>query len=359
MPFSARQIDVLRQLTYLWTPERFVLIGAAALGCFLDMRWRGTADLDLTLAISLEEFLDERLIPGWRRDRWMEHRWYAPSGEIVDIIPAGSDLLRKGAVEWPRTGHRMSLLGLRLAFERGVPVAVAPDLSIKVAPVPVLTVLKIVAYEDRPTERERDLADLAYILTEYEPEDRFAISTDYGTGPRTPRSPRPAAGGEALPCCPREESSQNENEARNVRFATGAARAGSRAAHAVPLHARGVFHTLTVSVKGPSPTGLALIGQEIIPSSPRISNLGLPRGPKRFGDLAVSVVSRQSPLRDAKCGSHRERAGCRRPPRPPQGNLPRPIVVVPSGRLAAPSGPPGPVRAPESGCTAPVSCGTR
>jgi predicted nucleotidyltransferase len=174
MPFSARQIDVLGHLAHLWTPERFVLIGAAALGCFLDMRWRGTADLDLTLAISLEEFLDERLVPGWRRDQWMEHRWYAPDGEIVDIIPAGPELLRKGEVEWPRTGHRMSLLGLRLAFERGVPVTVAADLIVKVAPVPVLTVLKVVAYEDRPAERERDLADLAYIFTEYEPEDRFA-----------------------------------------------------------------------------------------------------------------------------------------------------------------------------------------
>jgi len=177
MPFSARQVDVLRQLTHLWTPERIVLIGATALGCFLDMRWRGTADLDLTLAISLEDFLDERLVPGWRRDQWMEHQWYAPGGEIVDFIPAGPELLRKGEVEWPRTGHRMSLLGLRLAFERGVPVTVAPDLTIMVAPVPVLTVLKIVAYGDRPAERERDLADLAYIFTEYEPEDRFADDT--------------------------------------------------------------------------------------------------------------------------------------------------------------------------------------
>ena len=175
MPFSARQIAVLHQLTQLWTPERFVLIGASALGCFLDMRWRGTADLDLTLAASLEEYLDETLAPGWRRDRWMEHRWYSPGGEIIDIIPAGSELLRKGEMQWPRTGHRMSLVGLRLAFERGVPVATAaPDLTIKVAPVPVLTVLKIVAYQDRPTERGRDLTDLAYIFTEYEPEDRFA-----------------------------------------------------------------------------------------------------------------------------------------------------------------------------------------
>lgn len=103
----------------------------------------------------------------------MEHRWYSPAGDIVDIIPAGPELLRQGEVQWPRTGHRMSLTGLRLAFDKRLPVPVAPDLTVMVAPIPVLTVLKIVAYHDRPAERGRDLADLAYILTEYDPEDRF------------------------------------------------------------------------------------------------------------------------------------------------------------------------------------------
>jgi hypothetical protein len=46
---------------------------------------------------------------------------------------------------------------------------------------------------------------------------------------------------------------------------------------------------------------------------------------------------------------------CRRPPRPLRENLSGPIVVVPSGRLAAPSGPPGRVRAPERGSGAPGS----
>ncbi len=173
MPFSAGQLEALRQLNQLWGADRFVLIGAGALGCFLDMRWRGTADLDLTLAISLEEYLDQTLMPGWRRDQWMEHRWYSPAGDIVEIIPAGPELLRQGVVQWPKTGHRMSLTGLRLAFEKRLPVEVAPDLTIMVAPIPVLTVLKIVAFHDRPEERKRDLADLAYILTEYDPEDRF------------------------------------------------------------------------------------------------------------------------------------------------------------------------------------------
>ncbi len=174
IPFSVGQVEALRHLSQFWAAEQFVLIGASALGCFLDMRWRGTADLDLTLAISLEEYLDQTLVPGWRRDQGMEHRWYSPAGVIVDIIPAGPELLRQGEVQWPRTGHRMSLTGLRLAFGKRLPVPVAPDLTVMVAPIPVLTVLKIVAYHDRPAERERDLPDLAYILMDYDPEDRFS-----------------------------------------------------------------------------------------------------------------------------------------------------------------------------------------
>ena len=55
--------------------------------------------------------------------------------------------------------------------------------------------------------------------------------------------------------------------------------------------------------------------------------------------------------------THLERAVYRHPPRPLREDLPCRIVVVPSGRLAAPSGPPGLVRADESGSGAPVSPG--
>ena len=43
-------------------------------------------------------------------------------------------------------------------------IAVFEQFTLRVAPIPVLAILKIVAYQDRPQERERDLADLAYIL---------------------------------------------------------------------------------------------------------------------------------------------------------------------------------------------------
>lgn len=61
----------------------------------------------------------------------------------------------------------MSLLGMRLAFEKNVGIRVAPDLAAKVIPLHVVAVLKIVAYLDRPESREKDLADLAHVMHGY------------------------------------------------------------------------------------------------------------------------------------------------------------------------------------------------
>jgi len=52
-------------------------------------------------------------------------------------------------------------------------------LSIPVAPVAVIAVLKMIAYLDRPGERERDLHDLAYILENHvSPDDERRFADD-------------------------------------------------------------------------------------------------------------------------------------------------------------------------------------
>ena len=149
-----------------------MLIGASALGHFIDMRWRQTRDLDLSISISLEEYaraLDQ--LPGWMRDRGLEQRWIAPGDVRIDIVPAGPRLLEVGEVVWPVSGIRMSLVGLRLAFESHVSVPIAPDFELQIARAPVIALLKMIAYQDRPVERARDLSDLTYIMEEYLPAD--------------------------------------------------------------------------------------------------------------------------------------------------------------------------------------------
>ena len=63
---TSPQIEALKTLQQIWPTEKIVLIGASALGCFLDMRWRKTHDLDLTVSLSVEEYSsDLKRLSGW------------------------------------------------------------------------------------------------------------------------------------------------------------------------------------------------------------------------------------------------------------------------------------------------------
>jgi predicted nucleotidyltransferase len=61
----------------------------------------------------------------------------------------------------------MSLVGMDLAFEHAARHAG----GVLVAPPPVVAILTMVAFGDRPTERERDLVDIAHLLDAYVDED--------------------------------------------------------------------------------------------------------------------------------------------------------------------------------------------
>jgi predicted nucleotidyltransferase len=179
---TSAQVDALRSLTALWGDTRWCLIGASALGCHLDMRWRGTGDLDLVLAVDEGTFpagLDT--LEGWRRDRVKEHEWHGPGWVQVDVLPAGPEVLARGHVQW-NSGIQMSLVGMRLAFAHAAPVFVAPGVDVEVAPLHVIALLKMVAYQESPGSRERDLADLAYIMEEYVPLDSDRLWSEVPTG---------------------------------------------------------------------------------------------------------------------------------------------------------------------------------
>jgi predicted nucleotidyltransferase len=175
--FTTGQGQALRQLAELWRDTNFCLIGASALVCQVDLP-RRTYDLDISVSVSLDDLTAAMPhLKGWKRNPRQEHEWLSPLGIKVDVLPAGPSLLAAGEVVWPSTGARMNLTGLRLALEKSIPLEIEPGLSIPVAPVVVISVLKMISYMDRPPVRERDLHDLAYILDNYVPpadERRFA-----------------------------------------------------------------------------------------------------------------------------------------------------------------------------------------
>jgi len=53
--FLPDEIEALRALVRTWPNAKMVILGAAALRCFMSMAWRTTEDLDLTVAASIED----------------------------------------------------------------------------------------------------------------------------------------------------------------------------------------------------------------------------------------------------------------------------------------------------------------
>lgn len=168
--FTPEEHEALRALRGLWGDAKISLVGAAALASQMPGFQRQTNDLDVTVAVPLNELPSEiHKLPGWQRHSRFEQRWLSPAGIVVDIIPAGPELLRAGRIRWP-SGHEMSLLGFRHAFSNVHPLALGAGQSVNVAAVEVIALLKVVAYLDRPEGRTKDLGDLAFILEQYLPD---------------------------------------------------------------------------------------------------------------------------------------------------------------------------------------------
>ncbi len=167
IPFPDRHVAVLRALQTLWNPERFIVIGAAAIACQLDFRWRETIDLDLSVASGPDTYARDLERLGWRRERNAPQRWIVPDGSRVDVLPGHPSLVSKGGFTWPDGSARLSLVGFRLAFADAVPVELVGGAAVRVASIRSLVVLKMAAYLDQPWERDSDLADIAHILSEF------------------------------------------------------------------------------------------------------------------------------------------------------------------------------------------------
>ena len=166
-PEQGADIQTVQQFASQFDAE-VVVIGACALLCFLELD-RLTRDIDLVVALDLDDF--ERLTDllqgvGWAHIENKEHRWRSRTGTIVDLLPAGPSLRVAQKVNWPQSEISMSLVGFDHVFERCVEMELSSGVSCRVAPLPVIALLKMTAYLDN-RDRKKDLDDLKLILRGY------------------------------------------------------------------------------------------------------------------------------------------------------------------------------------------------
>ncbi|MFO0680502.1 MAG: nucleotidyl transferase AbiEii/AbiGii toxin family protein [Sandaracinus sp.] len=139
-------------------------MGAAALGHHIPLS-RVTRDVDLALVVAPQEISGLLSSLGWRRDERLTHRWYGAAGFRADVLPATPELVTTGSVQLDRGEKVMSLVGFDLALAHAATIVLdGTDADVKVASLPSLVLLKIVAWHDRPSERTKDLGDIALAL---------------------------------------------------------------------------------------------------------------------------------------------------------------------------------------------------
>ena len=102
-------------------------------------------------------------------------------GFHLDLVPFGAIAGIQATIAWP-PAHAvvMNVIGYTDALAGAVTLRVAADLSIKVASLPGLALLKLFAWQDRHRESSKDAWDLRLLLTNYEAADNSERLHDEG-----------------------------------------------------------------------------------------------------------------------------------------------------------------------------------
>jgi predicted nucleotidyltransferase len=174
---------VLRDLHKVAQPmgTAFFLIGAAARDLMLREAHgidtgRQTKDVDFSVMVDgWESFSALRtglLTAGAfvERDDQATHRLrHTATGLPLDIVPFGAIERADRKIAWPPQLHTVfDCFGLHEAFASSVPVRLPAGVSLQVAPIAALALLKITAWQDRHLAMpDRDAADLLLYLRHY------------------------------------------------------------------------------------------------------------------------------------------------------------------------------------------------
>lgn len=147
-----------------------VIIGAVAFQVHFPAQDRHTGDVDVALALDLNDLpalRRELLARGWTQRRNHEHEWKSARGTRLDVLLAGPQLRNAKAITWPESEMTMNLAGFDHVFQSALPYEFAQGLVLPVIPPLVLALLKMVAFLDDVHRREKDLLDIRDLLHLY------------------------------------------------------------------------------------------------------------------------------------------------------------------------------------------------
>jgi predicted nucleotidyltransferase len=140
----------------------------------------GRATRDIDFGIAVESWAQFELV----KEHLIASRAFAPAPKAqqrliysdpaagftipVDLIPFRGIAAADGTIGWPPSRDIvMNVSGFEEALKSSVAIEVEAGLTVRVASVPGLTLLKLTAWADRGLETNKDAADLYRLLTAY------------------------------------------------------------------------------------------------------------------------------------------------------------------------------------------------
>jgi len=168
--------DLDRGLGELQVP--FGIVGALVPELLLGVKPRQlTNDADITVVVqSLDDYerLKDRLGRyGFQRTD-LPYRMRHRTGGLLDILPFSTALVPEGRLEL-REGLVLNMAGFDKVVPNAVPTPIEGGPTLPVAPLPLYSLLKLVAYDDR--KEPKDLAGVLHSLEHYLEDDdrRYAV----------------------------------------------------------------------------------------------------------------------------------------------------------------------------------------
>jgi predicted nucleotidyltransferase len=154
----------------------YYIIGAQARDVWYaraGKRFRDTKDLDLAVLVGSndEYFRVKQYLVDHNEFHPLRENYFAlrtPSGIIVDILPFGGVDFENPFDTSTTAVTSLPINALDEVFRHGtVTVDGEQGHSFKVATLPSIVLLKLIAFDDRPEHRQKDAGDIAHIISQY------------------------------------------------------------------------------------------------------------------------------------------------------------------------------------------------
>ncbi len=130
---------------------------------------RGTKDIDFAVMISgMNEYANITAAMEARGFRKVAAPWTFYSDELkvaIDLLPFG-EIEENYTANFNERHTDIHLLGFREVMEEAVQVNIEEKIA-NIPPLPGMVILKLIAWSDRPEERENDLSDILKIIQHY------------------------------------------------------------------------------------------------------------------------------------------------------------------------------------------------